>query len=310
MLILPPFKPNLQMTYRIAFLLIASWMSFSSQAQEPIGFLDQSSALNDWDLQNNEQGGSPFKLKPYKGIYILPLHHSTAINHTPYSENPRNSFSETTGMVPTEIKFQLSFKMRALHDLFGDRWGGDLWLAFTQTSRFQQYNPDWSRPFRDSNYEPELIFLMPTPYRLGALEGLYSALVFNHQSNGREIPYSRSWNRVILHLGFQTGEWNWVLAPWWRIPEENWNDDNPEISNYVGRAELTARYSKGRHQLSVTGRHSLRSDENNRGSLRLEYNYRTYGSLQLHLQLFSGYGESLIDYNHFQNTLGLGISML
>ena len=32
------------------------------------------------------------------------------------------------------------------------------------------------------------------------------------------------------------------------------------------------------------------------------------GAARLHLQLTSGYGETLIDYNHKQTTLGLGVS--
>ena len=34
----------------------------------------------------------------------------------------------------------------------------------------------------------------------------------------------------------------------------------------------------------------------------------TLGAARLHVQLSSGYGETLIDYNHNQTTIGVGVS--
>ena len=48
--------------------------------------------------------------------------------------------------------------------------------------------------------------------------------------------------------------------------------------------------------------------DRSRGSLRLDWAIPLVGSLNAHVQLFSGYGLNLIDYNHRQTTLGVGVS--
>jgi phospholipase A1 len=64
----------------------------------------------------------------------------------------------------------------------------------------------------------------------------------------------------------------------------------------------------GRHVLSATLRHTLRSGERSRGSARGDWAFPLAGGMRGHLQIFSGYAESLIDYNHRQTTVGLGVS--
>jgi hypothetical protein len=57
----------------------------------------------------------------------------------------------------------------------------------------------------------------------------------NHESNGKVI-LSRSWNRIILHAGFERKNWTVYLRPWFRMPAAI--DDNPDISEYrKGRRE-------------------------------------------------------------------------
>jgi phospholipase A1 len=100
------------------------------------------------------------------------------------------------------------------------------------------------------------------------------------------------------------------LRPWWRIPESESDDDNPDIADHVGRAEVVvSRYWGGDHALTLQLRHSLRGGQRSRGSGQLEWVFPMSGTLHGVLQWWSGYGESLIDYNFRQNKLGLGVTI-
>lgn len=291
----------------LSFILIVALTSASSIGQTLLQNTNETLSER-WLIRNDST--KLFKVTPYKPVYILFANYTTDINNRPTSINPENTVPTASNFLDTELKFQLSFKSRAVKKLFGDQIRGDLWIGYTQSSRWQLYSASISRPFRETNYEPELMLVFPTPYKIFGFDGVFSGIGVNHQSNGKSDPFSRSWNRVVLQFGWERASWSVVLRPWWRLPESDLEDNNPDIQDFIGRGELLSTYSKGRHDLSVVAKHSLRGGSKNRGSVRLDYAFRVLDNLQILAQVFHGYGENLIDYNHKQTTFGVGISII
>ncbi len=104
------------------------------------------------------------------------------------------------------------------------------------------------------------------------------------------------------------------LKAYQRIAERGDKDDNPGIQDSVGRGEAQVFWNvNAQHTLGLTARGSL---GRGRGSGRLEW-LRTLGdqggeksNLRLHVQLFSGYGDSLVDYNRKRTVFSVGLSLL
>jgi phospholipase A1 len=259
-----------------------------------------------WELAKDSKLGV-FQMRAYKPVYLMPAFWTSDANELPTSPNPDNTVHTPQALDDVEAKFQLSFKTKFVENLFGDN--GDLWGAYTQSSRWQVYNGESSRPFRETNYEPEVMLVFRNNYSLLGWKGRMTGIAINHQSNGRAQPLSRSWNRLILTAGLDRGNWAFVVRPWWRIPEGR-DDDNPDIEDYVGRGDAMLVYSHRGHEFAVLGRHSLRDGEDSHGAVQFDWGFPIDGNLRGHVQLFHGYGESLIDYNHKATYLGLGISLL
>lgn len=260
-----------------------------------------------WELVPAGSLGT-FLPRPYKPVYLLPVTLSDAVNRTPSSPSPQHSVSVPLDLDAAEFKYQLSFKAKVFEGLFGSP--ANVWVGYTQSSRWQVYNGPESRPFRETNYEPELIFAWPTDYDLLGWNGRLATVALNHQSNGRPLPLSRSWNRLVAEVGLDRGDWTLALRPWWRIPENREDDDNPDISDYIGRAEVLLSRRWYAHVFTLQMRHSLRPGTRARGSLQFDWAFPVVGNVKGYLQIFGGYGESLIDYNVRQNKLGIGASVV
>ena len=258
-----------------------------------------------WELDREDQRGT-FKLVEYLPMYVMPFRFTDKPTEQPISLNPDRPIPEWRDYQHIETKFQVSLKAKIMQDAFGK---GDVWVAFTQQSYWQMYNGELSRPFRELNYEPELIFTYPLNFSAGNLKMKMIGLSVNHQSNGKEAAHSCSWNRFILMGVFQ---WNEVLITarlWKRFTEKSREDDNPDIENYIGRAELSAAYPFRKNIFMLKVRNNLNFNHN-RGHIELNWVYPLSRDLRILLQASHGYGDSLIDYNYKQTIVGVGFTFL
>jgi len=274
----------------------------NTEVAAPLSLLDSR-----WELSPETKLGT-FNVRGYKPVYLLPVFATSNQNERPQSPNPLNTVGTPERLDNVEAKFQLSLKTKVWQGVFGDE--GDLWLGYTQSSRWQVYNSRLSRPFRETNYEPEALLVFDTNYQLFGWDGRLLGIGVNHQSNGRSNPLSRSWNRVVANVGFERGDWTVMLRPWWRIPEGGSDDNNPDISDYMGRGEVQIVREWNGQEFGMLLRHSFRGGARSHGAGQFTWSFPLAGNLRGYMELFKGYGESLIDYNHNATYLGVGVSLL
>ncbi len=259
-----------------------------------------------YDLdQNNERG--TWTVRPYRPNYILPLFYSFDPNRNPTSSDPNVPGEEFSNndIRNTELKFQLSLKSKVAEDLFDT--SADLWFGYTQQAHWQVYNEDNSRPFRGTDYQPELFLTQPVTANLpfgGRLRMLGAGAI--HHSNGRSDPISRSWNRAYLMAGAEWGKLTIVPRVWARINNESdSSEDNPDIEDYMGYGDVKFLYDLPNQQ-SISG--TLRYNPgSNKGAAQIDYVYPLTDNVNGYVQLFQGYGESIIDYDHENTAIGVGI---
>ena len=272
------------------------------EVAKPLSLLDSR-----WELSRESKLGT-FNLRGYQPLYLMPAFATSNTNNNPQSPNPDNVVGNTLDLNAYETKFQISLKTKAWQGVFGEV--GDLWVGYTQDSYWQIYNANESRPFRETDYQPEAMLVFDTNYHVFGWSGRLLSIGINHQSNGRENPRSRSWNRVIGQVGFERPGWTVMLRPWWRIPENAKDDNNPDITDYMGRGDVQIIHEVNGQEFGLMLRHSFRGGSRSHGAARLSWSFPLAGNLRGYAEVFKGYGESLIDYNHNATYAGLGISLL
>ena len=258
-----------------------------------------------YDLDKNNENGI-FSIREHEPMYILPAWYRSSPNYTPSTPTRGVAIDAVhTQQKRIETKMQISLKTKIAEDLFGTH--ADLWAGYTQQSNWQVYNRGKkSAPFRNSDYAPELFLTQPVKANLpfgGKLRML--GVGYIHQSNGQSRPLSRSWNRVYAMAGMEWGKLSVIPRVWARLDPGADKDDNPDIMHYMGYGDLRIAYQfNNKHALSSTLRYN---PKHNKGAVQLNYTFPLKGNLKGYVQGFYGYGESLIDYNHKQKGIGVGL---
>jgi phospholipase A1 len=239
-----------------------------------------------------------FAIIPHRPNYILFTYNSEP-NVAPFlATDPEAELQNQ------ELKFQISLRVPLYNKIFGEN--GDLWFAYTQLSFWQAFNWTQSAPFRETNYEPELGMTFHTDFTLLGLRHRLFSVGFAHQSNGQGDPLSRSWNRLWINFLLERGNFVLAIKPWYRIPEDSAQDNNPDILEYAGRAELRSAYKYREQVFSFMLRNNLRADEN-RSGYELDWSFPFSSRIKGYVQFYNGYGESLIDYNVRTQRFGIGV---
>lgn len=249
----------------------------------------------------------PFTLMAHKPTYLLAAaYNSSGQDTTSYREQLNDSSFED--WENTETQFQLSIKFPLLIDLFDDTF--DIYAAYTNRFFWQIYYEN-SAPFRETNHEPEMWVQFHPNWELLGFRNTWNSFGINHQSNGRGGSLSRSWNRLFAWITFERGNLALSIKPWYRLPEREENDDNPDITDYLGHFELSASYALGDNVFSFMSRNNLESGFS-KGAVQLSWSFPlgNWPYLRGYVQYFNGYGRSLIEYNQHANVIGVGLSLI
>lgn len=255
-------------------------------------------------------------ITPHKMNYILPV----SITDNRNTEVYRESAPQWSDNIEDhESKYQLSLKVPLNGgDLFTK--GDGLYFGMTLNSWWQVYSENISKPFRETNYQPEIFYITGLDWH--PMEGNTGLIVgVEHQSNGRSNAFSRSWNRVYVNFLYEKDNFLFSLKPWYRLSEDEKEliddgeggqvldpdgDDNPDIMDYMGYFQAGAAYKYESFEFSMGVRQNFAT---HKGALELGMTFPLWGRLRGYAQYFTGYGESLIDYNHNQQTIGIGIAI-
>ena len=234
---------------------------------------------------------STFSLYPHHENYLLPFSYDMK------SKKDRKQ---------TEAKFQLSVKKPISHNFFG--FNETINFGYTHTSLWQLYED--SSPFRETNYKPEIFVTVPYGKKdKTALKGFTFGLI--HESNGQPEETSRSWNRLYLESYFQTGNLFIIPKVWYRLPEKEEDDDNPDLEDFMGYGDLTLVYPYKKHTFKLLLRNNLKLNDDNKGFVEFDWTFPFFNSKNTfgYFQISSGYGDSLIDYDKEINRISFGISL-
>jgi phospholipase A1 len=247
---------------------------------------------------------APRQFSAYEPTYILPAYYTFSPDDAVYG----NTLPNGQNLNKLEVKFQLSFKIA----MASSGLAKYAYVAYTQLSYWQLYRD--SAFFRETDYQPELLIEPDKRWHLGDGWDIgWRVSPFVHQSNGRGGNLERSWDRtsaglLFEHLDRDGDGWTVDLRAWgvWRDPA--YDRYNPDLAHYLGYLRPSVAYKRGEWELSLVEHNQLESGFR-RGSVEASVSHYFGSNWSLYAQYFNGYGQSLIEYDHATNAVGVGFAL-
>lgn len=221
----------------------------------------------------------------YKDNYFI---FGPSISHRPTSEN-------------TNVKFQISIAQKLTKSTLP--WGTYLYLFYSQKLFWNVLQN--SMPMTDLNFNPGIGLTKPLFIKDRFIGKV--TVMLEHESNGRDAEASRSWERLTF-AGSIMVDPNFVVYGKFWIPFID-GVNNKDILKYCGIFQVGwSMYSSNRKwSSSVTLVKRTDGIFNYNFIVECAYRFSTKSNQYLFAQLYSGYGEGLLDYKQYHNQLRVGI---
>ncbi len=281
-------------------LLVTPACAETNTTDDEVFAIPETSPVEDRIKQEEKIPSSSFAIAFYKPTYLMPYY----FTGSPYYAVYKHATPNNERLSHVEMKYQLSFKVPVWKNIFHYR--STLNLAYTQLSYWQAYNR--KAFFRETDYEPEIFIANEVNCHLfkdWMLNFINMGAV--HQSNGFGNHMERSWNRIYIEIISSTDNWMFSLKPWYIVQETTVKEHNPHIAYYLGYGQFLVAYKY--HRLVFTLQtHNLIEAGGKHATAEFAFSFPLSANLNAYLQVFSGYGQSLIEYNHRTNSVGLGIA--
>lgn len=214
-------------------------------------------------------------------------------------------FGPSVGPKPTRqntnIKFQISIAQRLTRSTLP--WGTYLYLFYSQKCFWNILEN--SMPMTDLNFNPGIGITKPLFVKNRYIGKL--TFLIEHESNGRDSIWSRSWNRVALAA-------NVMVTPNLMVHGKIWvpivdGEHNQDIVNYCGFWQIGAQVLSNNRRfiggITVVKRKGW--DLNSNVTLDLAFRIFRKDNQYLYLQFYNGYGEGLLEYNKFHSQVRVGL---
>lgn len=227
--------------------------------------------------------------RPYFGLYKDNYFvFGPAVNSRPTAEN-------------SNVKFQISVSQKLTRSNLP--FGTYLYLFYTQKA-FWNILED-SMPFTDLNFNPGIGLTKPL-FNRGRFIGKIS-LIIEHESNGRDSIYSRSWNRASLAASIFIDRNLMVYGKTW-IPVID-GQHNKDILDYCGIYTVGTQFISNNRRFFGSMTVTRRAGSFFRNNINVEFGYRfsKRDNQFFFVQFYNGYGEGLLEYNKFHSVLRAGI---